>query len=165
MKFTEMPYVRPDMERVLADFDSIAARFDSAGNAEEQIAAYEAADALKKRFMTAAALASVRHTIDTRDEFYAAENNFMDENAPVVQEKIQNILEKMLSSVFRRELEAHFGELFFHNLEIAARTFKPGNHWTYAGGKYARFRISGALCLDDGEIRRENPADHKAFPV
>ena len=104
MKFTEMPYVRPDMERVLADFDSIAARFDSAGNAEEQIAAYEAADALKKQFMTAAALASVRHTIDTRDEFYAAENNFMDENAPVVQEKIQNILEKMLSSVFRLSL-------------------------------------------------------------
>lgn len=31
----------------------------------------------------------------------------------------------MLSSAFRRELEAHFGELFFRNLEIAARTFKP----------------------------------------
>ena len=125
MKFTEMPYVRPDMERVLADFDAIAARLDDAKSAEEQIAAYEAADTLKKRFMTAAALASVRHTIDTRDEFYTAENDFMDENAPVVQEKIQKILEKMLSSAFRRELEAHFGELFFRNLEIAARTFKP----------------------------------------
>ena len=84
MKFTEMPYVRPDMERVLADFDAIAARLDAAKSAEEQIAAYEAADVIKKRFMTAAALASVRHTIDTRDEFYTAENDFMDENAPVV---------------------------------------------------------------------------------
>ena len=67
-----MPYVRPDMERVLADFDAIAARLDAAKSAEEQIAAYEAADVIKKRFMTAAALASVRHTIDTRDEFYTA---------------------------------------------------------------------------------------------
>lgn len=125
MKFTEMPYRRPDMEQILAQFDRIANKLSGAKNASEQISAYEEADALKKHFMTAASLASVRHTIDTRDEFYTAENGFMDEKAPIVQEKIQNILEKMLESPFRAELEAHFGKLFFQNLEIAARTFKP----------------------------------------
>ena len=125
MKFTEMPYRRPDMEQILAQFDRIANKLSGAKNASEQISAYEEADALKKHFMTAASLASVRHTIDTRDEFYTAENGFMDEKAPIVQEKIQNILEKMLESPFRAELEVHFGKLFFQNLEIAARTFKP----------------------------------------
>lgn len=125
MKFTEMPYRRPDMEQILAQFDRIANKLSGAKNASEQISAYEEADALKKHFMTAASLASVRHTIDTRDEFYTAENGFMDEKAPIVQEKIQNILEKILESPFRAELEAHFGKLFFQNLEIAARTFKP----------------------------------------
>ncbi len=125
MKFTEMPYERPDMEKTLAEFDKILQKLSDAKTAQEQISAYEEADALGEHFSTMASLASVRHTIDTRDEFYAAENDFMDENAPLVQEKAQAIQEKLLSSPFRTELCAHFGELFFRNLEISARTFKP----------------------------------------
>ena len=125
MKFTEMPYERPDMEKTLAEFDKILQKLSDAKTAQEQISAYEEADALGEHFSTMASLASVRHTIDTRDEFYAAENDFMDENAPLVQEKAQAIQEKLLSSPFRAELCAHFGELFFRNLEISARTFKP----------------------------------------
>ena len=125
MKFTEMRYVRPDMDRVLADFDKVAEEIADAKSAAAQIAAYERADTLREHFSTAASLACVRYTIDTRDAFYAAENDFMDVTTPLVEEKIQNISKEMLSSPYRKELEAHFGALFFRNLEISARTFKP----------------------------------------
>ena len=125
MKFTEMRYVRPDMDRVLADFDKVAEEIADAKSAAAQIAAYERADTLREHFSTAASLACVRYTIDTRDAFYAAENDFMDAATPLVEEKIQNISKEMLSSPYRKELEAHFGALFFRNLEISARTFKP----------------------------------------
>ena len=125
MKFSEMTYVRPDMEKLRADFDAVLAALDAAKSADEQLAAYERADAIKKHFMTAATLVSIRHSIDTRDAFYAAENDFMDEHSPAVQEKTQQILDKMLTSPYRAELEEKLGSLFFRNLEIAAKTFKP----------------------------------------
>ncbi len=125
MKFSEMPYTRPDIEATRAAFDEIIEGVAAAKNADEQIALYKKADEIKKHVMTNATIASVRHTIDTRDEFYKAENDFMDENYPVLQEKFQALLDKMLASPYRAELEAKLGGLFFKNLEIAARTFKP----------------------------------------
>ena len=125
MKFSEMQYVRPDIEKVRADLDAVIAALGSAKSADEQISLYKKADEIKKHTMTMATIASVRHSIDTRDEFYTAENDFMDENSPALQEKIQQILEKMLTSPFRAELEEKLGGLFFRNLEIAAKTFKP----------------------------------------
>lgn len=125
MKFSQMPYTRPSVENIKESFDAIIAKLETARSAEEQIAAYEEADSIKKHFVSMATLASIRHSIDTRDDFYTAENSFMDENAPLIEEKIHIILDKMLTSPFRSELETHFGTLFFRNLEIAARTFKP----------------------------------------
>ena len=57
MKFTEMRYVRPDMDRVLADFDKVAEEIADAKSAAAQIAAYERADTLREHFSTAASLA------------------------------------------------------------------------------------------------------------
>lgn len=125
LKFSEYPYERPDIAKTQAAFDEILAKLDRATSADEQIAAYLEADTLGKHVSTAATIASVRHSIDTRDEFYKAENEFMDENAPVLQEKTQAILQKMLVSPFRADLEKKLGTLLFKNLEIAARTFKP----------------------------------------
>ncbi len=125
MKFSEMPYVRPDVEQIRAAFDEIITAMDAAKNANEQLALYKKADELKSHTFSMATIASVRHTIDTRDEFYTAENDFMDQNGPALQEKVQELLDKMLTSPFRGELEEKLGALFFKNLEIAARTFKP----------------------------------------
>ncbi len=125
MKFSKMPYTRPDINAIRAELDTIIDAFDGAQSADEQIALYKKADAIKQHTFTTATVASVRHTIDTRDEFYTAENDFMDENSPVLQEKIQEILKKMLNSPYRAELEEKLGSLLFRNLEIDARTFSP----------------------------------------
>lgn len=125
MKFSEMPYVRPDIDAIRAEFDAITEAFDLAKSADEQAALYKKADVLKQQVLTMATVANVRHTIDTRDEFYTAENDFMDENSPALQEKIQQLLNKMLGSPYRKELEEKLGGLLFRNLEIAARTFRP----------------------------------------
>ena len=125
MKFSEMPYVRPDIDAIRAELDAIAQAIAEAKSADEQIALYKKADAIKQHTFTTATVASIRHTIDTADEYYTAENDFMDENSPALQEKIQEILTQMLQSPYRAELEEKLGALFFRNLEIDARTFTP----------------------------------------
>ena len=71
MKFTEMPYTRPDLEKIKADSTRLLERIQSASSAQEQIDAYLAYEELGKEIGTNFSLAYARHTIDTRDEFYA----------------------------------------------------------------------------------------------
>lgn len=125
MKFSEMPYSRPDMEALAAATTQTLEAMKSAPNAAGQIAAY---DAYEKKMQTAGTMqqiAYIRHTINTKDEFYNAENDYMDEIGPKLQELSHRVNTALLESPYRAELERHYGALMFKNLEIAARSFSP----------------------------------------
>ena len=127
MKFNEMPYVRPDLTAFQAKAEATAQKIAQASSAQEQIEAVLAFDQVQAEINTAMSLAYVRHTIDTRDEFYDQENDYADEIAPAVQEAEQKVSKALLDSPFRAELAERFGDLLFTNLEIAVRTFDPKN--------------------------------------
>ena len=125
MKFSEMPYSRPDMEALAAATTQTVEAMKAAPNAAGQIAAY---DAYEKKMQTAGTMqqiAYIRHTINTKDEFYNAENDYMDEIGPKLQELTHRVNTALLESPYRAELERHYGALMFKNLEIAARSFSP----------------------------------------
>ena len=125
MKFSEMPYSRPDMEALAAATTQTLEALKAAPNAAGQIAAY---DAYEKKMQTAGTMqqiAYIRHTINTKDEFYNAENDYMDEIGPKLQELTHRVNTALLESPYRAELERHYGALMFKNLEIAARSFSP----------------------------------------
>lgn len=125
MKFSEMPYSRPDMEALAAATTQTMEAMKAAPNAAGQIAAY---DAYEKKMQTAGTMqqiAYIRHTINTKDEFYNAENDYMDEIGPKLQELSHQVNTALLESPHRAELEKHYGALMFKNLEIAARSFSP----------------------------------------
>ena len=125
MKFSEMPYTRPDIDALRGKMDDIVRRMTEAENARTQIDAFEEYQALARDVQTNMTLAYVRHTIDTRDEFYDKENEYCDEVGPLLQEQIQRVGLALLGSKFRPELEARYGKLLFTNTEISVRTFKP----------------------------------------
>ncbi len=125
MKFSEMPYTRPDTDRIRAQYDELIARFKAAKSADEQIAIISEEETLKNHFFTEATLVSIRNSVNTKDEFYDKENEYIDENSPFISEKIQEFTDALLASSFRSELEAHYGKLLFTNYEIAARCFDP----------------------------------------
>ena len=125
MKFPQMPYRRPDLAAIEEKTAGILRRISAAASAEEQARAYLDFEALEREASTACTLASIRHTIDTRDSFYDQENDYVDQIAPALQELRQRISLALLGSAFRRELEERFGKLLFTNLEISARSMKP----------------------------------------
>ena len=96
MKFSEMPYVRPDLAAFQAKAEEIAQKIAGAASAQEQIDAVLAFDQVQAEMSTATSLAYVRHTIDTRDEFYDKENDYADEIAPAVQEAEQKVTKALL---------------------------------------------------------------------
>ena len=127
MKFSEMPYQRPDIPALREKLEALRARIEGAQSADEAERAYRESDALSQQYATATSLAYIRHSIDTRDAFYDAENAFADENEPVVKEMAQAVNLALLRSPFRKELEARLGEVLFTNLEIEVRSFSPQN--------------------------------------
>ena len=125
MKFSEMPYVRPDPEQLKALALQTVADLDSAGSAEAQAELYYTFEKAEKTLETMCTLAYIRHSIDTRDEFYAQEQDWMDQTMPQFEELRQLVNLALLRSPYRKELESILGELLFTNLEIAVRSFKP----------------------------------------
>ena len=125
MKFSEMPYARPDMEKVKAELNACAEKIRTADSVEAQIAAFDEASELSKDLMTTGSIAYVRNTINTADEFYDGEREFFDQAGPELEESLQAVNIALLDSPCRKELEAHYGSLLFKNLEISRRSFKP----------------------------------------
>lgn len=125
MKFSNMQYIRPDIESIKAKSNQITAKIQQADSAKQQIEAYDEADRMFNSFNTMSSICYIRHTVNTEDKFYETENEFFDENSPLISECSQNISKALLNSKFRPELEEHYGKLLFTKIEIAVRSFSP----------------------------------------
>ena len=125
MKFRELPYSRPDVGAICEKISLLTKKLEKAESAEAQLEIIKEKEELFSAFSTQATIASIRHTVDTRDSFYEAENDFFDENGPVIEEKAQEFMNAVLCSRFRAELEEKLGKLIFENMEIDKRTFSP----------------------------------------
>ena len=125
MKFSEMQYVRPDVDKAKAELERIAGVIENAQSAQEQFDAIDEFNRISGSLNTMGTLAYVRHTINTKDEFYDKENEYINDALPLLEEANQRINGAMLSSRFRPELEERYGKLLFTNLEIQFRSFKP----------------------------------------
>lgn len=125
MKFSEMTYTRPDPEALKKQLTDLIERLKSAKSYEEARAVFLEEEEVSKIAETMGTLASVRHSIDTRDEFYDSENTFWDNFGPEIAEYTHAWVEALLSSPFRKEFEAEYGSLMFVNAEIEQKVFSP----------------------------------------
>ena len=125
MKFKDMIYTRPDVEALKATMAEQTQRLKSAASYGEARAVFMESEELGKHFQTMATLCSIRHSIDTRDEFYDAEEKFIDNAAPELQEYQQAWTMALLESPYRADFAAEFGDLMFVNAEIQLKTFSP----------------------------------------
>ena len=125
MKFSEMPYKRPDTEALKQRWTALTQRLEHAATYEEARAAFLEQQALSRSAETQATLASVRHSIDTRDAFYDGEEKFWNVFAPELEEYEQAWKAAMLASPFRKDFAAEYGELMFLNAEIDRKSFAP----------------------------------------
>ena len=125
LKFSEMPYARPDVEALKKQMTALTGELKNAPDYGTAKAVFQRWEKLEKHADTLGTLVSVRHSIDTRDEFYDKEETFWNSAWPELREYMQNWLDTMLSSPFRPDFEAEFGGPYFLNAEIARKTFSP----------------------------------------
>lgn len=100
-----MPYTRPDMEKVKLYFRNMKESIENAISAESTIKLIKEFADFKKDLYTTIEIANVRLSIDTTDEFYENENNFFNENKPIIETLNTEVSRAIYNSKFRTELE------------------------------------------------------------
>ena len=125
IKFSEMPYTRPDIDSLKESMMAVIEEFKAAENYEEARACFVRRDEITRHVMTESTLAQIRHSIDTRDEFYEEEMNFWNRTIPELQEFLDMWTRAMCASPFRSELAEEFGEVVFINAELELKCFDP----------------------------------------
>lgn len=123
MKFSDYPYTRPDVTLLKKEFRESLVAFEEAASAEEQVTLLSKINDLRESFGSMATLCQIRHTIDTRDEFYTAENDFFDTVGPELEEITNELYLKLTQSKFRASLEAILGRQLFNTAEVGLKTF------------------------------------------
>ena len=123
IKFEDMPYERPDLDKVKEELKTITEDLKKATTYEEANKAFLAFDTGSRHIETLHTIASIRYNINTKDEFYAGEDKFWNEASPELESYRQDFTQALLNSEFRSEFEKEYGNIMFINAEIALKSF------------------------------------------
>ncbi|MEC0232502.1 M3 family oligoendopeptidase [Paenibacillus alba] len=125
MKFQDFTYERPDFKAFEAKFKELLAHFRQSSSFREQDQAMEAIVQLRSELESMESIARIRHSVDTTDEFYKAEQEFLDEIEPLYQGLITEFYQALIHSTYRSELENKWGKQLFTIASLALKTFSP----------------------------------------
>ncbi|HWO74901.1 MAG TPA: M3 family oligoendopeptidase [Bacillus sp. (in: firmicutes)] len=123
--FKEYHYKRPNLEVFKQEFNRTLEQFKNAASFEQVNESMKEINRLRNQFDTLANLVYIRHSIDTEDEFYKAEQDFMDESYPEIDGLVVSFYEILVKSPFRKELEEKWGKQLFALADLKLKTFKP----------------------------------------
>jgi M3 family oligoendopeptidase len=125
VKFSEYRYVRPDVKQIEQRYKQLLNAFKEAQNVDEQNRIIEAINELRSEVDTQVEIVAIRHSINTNDEFYKAEQDYMDEIIPIIQEYKTDYYRALVNSAFREQLEKQWGSQLFRLAELSLKTFSP----------------------------------------
>lgn len=122
MKFKNMPYERIDFAKAKAELSEIMEKSKAAKSGEEQFEIHKEFYQLNDKIQTQVTLCSIRHTIDTTDEFYEKEQNYYDEQIPEYSNMCVEYQKILFHSPYKQVLEEKIGQVAFKNMEIAMKS-------------------------------------------
>lgn len=122
MKFKDMPYERIDFAKAKVELSEIMEKSKAAKSGEEQFEIHKMFYRLNDKIQTQVTLCSIRHTIDTTDEFYEKEQNYYDEQIPEYSNLCVEYQKILFHSPYREVLEEKIGQVAFKNMEIAMKS-------------------------------------------
>lgn len=153
MTFDQFEYSRPDMAALNQKFDRYLSGFQNAASVTVQSRKLTQINELRKSFSTMYNLCVVRHTCNTADAFYDAENTYFDEQLPAFEALNNRFYEALLRSPFRGALEEKCGEQLFVLAEMALKTFQPAilenlQQENTLGSEYTKIKATARISFD-----------------
>lgn len=123
MQFKDFEYKRPDFETIERKLDELTEKLEKADNKEELLKAFFEYEKIESYIATMSTLCSIRHSINTRDEFYRQETDFWDEKGPQLEVYTNRIGHILYNCPFRDELYDVIPEVFFRLIDCSLKSF------------------------------------------
>ncbi|MFA9423225.1 MAG: M3 family oligoendopeptidase [Sedimentibacter sp.] len=123
MKFNEYEYIRPDIETIKIQYTELIDKFNNSQNGDEQYEVIKTINNLSKNIDSMLNLVAIRHSINTADEFYDEENEYMDNASPIFQGLTVEFYKSLINSKFKEELKKKIAPQYFTKAELEIKTF------------------------------------------
>lgn len=184
--FSDFKYARPNREVVERRFHLTIEEFKLSSTAQEQEKKIKEINQIRNEVMSMGCICSIRHSIDTTDEFYKNELNFFHDFLPILKGYETNYYKALVASPFRSELEEQYGTQLFKLAEQKLKTYSDDviedlqqeNHLTsqyvqlissakisFLGKKYTLSQLQPFIGHSDRDIRKEAVKMHTSFFV
>ena len=155
MKFNEMTYTRPDIDALLARCRELAAKAAAAPDGDALVRLYYEQSEAFAEYNTAANLANIHYTCDTRDAYWKAEQDFFDANGPAVTNASVEISRAFLANSHVDALTEKFGTTCVASMKNAVlsmddRTVELQQQFNALVSRYQQI-YGGALVELDGK--------------
>lgn len=125
MTFNQYQYEQVPLTPIDPEISNIPDRLLKAESKEEFLELLNQADAFKRKLATMYNICYIRHTINTQDEFYSAENDYYDQNMPAAEQFSTRLSQAVMDSRFQELALKELGETYFLNARLAQKAFSP----------------------------------------
>ena len=123
MKFSNYKYERPIYEEVKKEFISIIDDINNSCTYKEQKENIKKLNILRNNVETMSTLSSIRHSINTLDEFYEKEREYWDEYSPLYEELNSLFYKSVINSKFKENIANDFGKQFIDIADYSLKSF------------------------------------------
>ena len=139
--FSQMEYVRPDVEALCADFDALTEQAKESEDAEALLEGYYGLYTRYIGFYSMDNLADIRYSQNTTDSYFKDEYDFCEKETPSLEEKREALMKAFAASPARDAMEeAYFGIGFFEQYD---------DYEVYTNPEYLRLSQEEAALLTE----------------
>ena len=123
-KFKDLKYERPDLKQLKKDVKKRLGEFKAAESFKEADAAFLGLQHIMETVSTQGTIASIRNTMNMKDEFYDKEIQFFNNEGPKLMMLMKKVSKALLNSPFRPQMEEKYGKQMFLDTETQQRLIK-----------------------------------------
>ena len=125
--FASIPDQRPDVEQAKRSYQAWTEQVKNAKDYAEVRGILLEIDRETMPFDEQCTVAFIRNTLNTADEFYEKELEYLNDALPELEQYSVACYEALFDSPFRKELEQEFGRQLFAQIELQKKSFCEKN--------------------------------------
>ena len=123
MNFKDIVYERCDYDSIKDIYEKALADIRSSEKFEDLKASIEGLNKTRVHLQTMKELASIKYSINTKDDFYMAENEYWDEYGPLYQDLDYNLYQTLLKIDYKDQIIGEYGQQFYGLMECNVKSF------------------------------------------
>ena len=123
MNFKDIVYERCDYDSIKSIYEKALADIRSSEKFEDLKASIEGLNKTRVHLQTMKELASIKYSINTKDDFYMAENEYWDEYGPLYQDLDYNLYQTLLKIDYKDQIIGEYGQQFYGLMECNVKSF------------------------------------------